>query len=41
MGIGVDCISFEIMEARGIQQALTPDQHFVQTSFTALMKGEG
>lgn len=37
----VDCISFEIMGVRGIQQALTPDQHFVQASFTALMKSEG
>jgi len=36
----VDCISFEIMEARGIQQALTPDQHFVQARFTVLMKSE-
>jgi predicted nucleic acid-binding protein len=37
----VDCISFEIMETRGIQQALTPDQHFVQAGFTVLMKTDG
>lgn len=36
----VDCISFEIMEARGVQQVLTSDQHFVQAGFTALMKSE-
>lgn len=29
----VDCISFEVMEARGIRQALTPDQHFMQANF--------
>jgi hypothetical protein len=33
----VDCISFELMEERGIQQALTPDQHFVQAGFTILI----
>jgi uncharacterized protein len=36
----VDCISFEIMEARGIQQALTPDKHFTQAGYAPLMKDE-
>jgi predicted nucleic acid-binding protein len=36
----VDCISFAVMQEKGIQQALTADQHFVQAGFTALMKGE-
>ena len=32
-----DCISFEIMTERGIQEALTGDHHFVQAGFRALL----
>jgi predicted nucleic acid-binding protein len=32
-----DCISFQIMHARGIREALTGDQHFVQAGFVALL----
>ena len=34
----VDCISFEVMIERGIQDALTPDKHFSQAGFNALLK---
>jgi uncharacterized protein len=33
-----DCISFEIMHERGLTEALTPDEHFSQAGFTALMR---
>ncbi len=33
-----DCTSFTIMTDRGIQEALTHDQHFEQAGFTALMR---
>jgi predicted nucleic acid-binding protein len=33
-----DCASFLIMEAEGIEGALTYDQHFVQAGFQALMR---
>ncbi|MFO7539333.1 MAG: PIN domain-containing protein [Chloroflexota bacterium] len=33
----VDCISFEVMQERGIQESLTTDRHFVQAGFIALM----
>ncbi len=33
-----DCISFVVMEQFGIPQALTPDNHFEQAGFIALMK---
>jgi uncharacterized protein len=36
----VDCISFEVMESRGIKQALTADRHFEQAGFIPLMKSE-
>ncbi len=32
-----DCISFEIMKDRGVNEALTGDQHFVQAGFRALL----
>ena len=33
----VDCISFVVMKAYNVQQALTSDRHFTQAGFTALM----
>ena len=33
-----DCISFEIMRARGFTKALTTDRHFVQAGFRALLR---
>ena len=33
----VDCASFQIMQTRGIREALTNDHHFTQAGFTILM----
>ena len=33
-----DCASYKTMKANGITEALTCDQHFVQTGFTALFR---
>lgn len=33
-----DCFSFDVMEELGVQEALTSDQHFVQTGFRALLR---
>lgn len=33
-----DCISFQVMQDRGLTEALTSDHHFVQAGFTVLMK---
>ncbi|MCY3023035.1 MAG: PIN domain-containing protein [Planctomycetota bacterium] len=33
-----DCISFVVMEERGIQEALTGDRHFEQAGFRAVLK---
>ncbi len=35
-----DCISFVVMEQRGIVDALTGDHHFEQAGFRALLKAE-
>ncbi len=33
-----DCISFVVMEQRGLTEALTSDRHFEQAGFTTLLK---
>jgi hypothetical protein len=33
-----DCVSFVVMQARGIGDALTTDEHFQQAGFRALMR---
>lgn len=33
-----DCISFTVMQDRGISEALTGDHHFEQAGFTALLR---
>jgi uncharacterized protein len=35
-----DCASFVIMKGRGITEALTPDRHFVQNGFMALLRDD-
>jgi predicted nucleic acid-binding protein len=35
-----DCISFVVMRERGLQQALTTDDHFEQAGFVAMLRGE-
>lgn len=34
----VDCVSFVVMRERGINSALTADEHFVQAGFRALLR---
>lgn len=34
-----DCISFALMQERGIRDALPADQHFEQAGFAALLRG--
>ena len=34
----VDCISFVVMESRGIAEALTADEHFEQAGFRVLLR---
>lgn len=34
----IDCISFEVMRSRGIEEALTTDHHFEQAGFAALLR---
>ncbi len=33
-----DCISFVVMRERGIEEALTGDQHFAQAGFVAMLR---
>lgn len=37
----VDCVSFVVMKARGITEALTADEHFEQAGFRALLRRGG
>ena len=34
----IDCVSFELMERRGMREALTLDRHFAQAGFTLLVR---
>lgn len=34
----VDCVSFVVMQDRGLSEALTSDEHFEQMSFVALLR---
>jgi uncharacterized protein len=34
----IDCISFAVMQQRGISEALTTDEHFEQAGFCALLR---
>ena len=36
----VDCISFIVMQERGLTEALTPDKHYEQAGFRALLRTE-
>jgi hypothetical protein len=34
----IDCVSFVVMNDRGLKEALTPDEHFEQAGFNALLR---
>jgi hypothetical protein len=36
----IDCVSFVVMQERGITEALTTDEHFEQAGFHALLRSE-
>lgn len=36
----VDCVSFIVMQERGLTEALTTDEHYDQAGFRALLRGE-
>ena len=36
-----DCVSFQIMKARKLREALTKDEHFEKAGFKALLRGVG
>ncbi len=38
MFIDTDCLSFVIMQERGIAEALTTDHHFQQAGFRAILR---
>ena len=33
----IDCVSFELMERRGVREALSLDRHFTQAGFSLLV----
>ncbi len=35
----IDCVSFVVMNQRGLTEALTTDEHFEQAGFRALLRG--
>jgi predicted nucleic acid-binding protein len=35
-----DCVSFVVMQARGLTSALTPDKHFQQAGYQALLRDD-
>jgi len=36
----IDCVSFIVMQERGLTNALTTDEHFEQAGFRALLRPE-
>jgi len=36
----VDCVSFIVMQERGLTEALTTDEHYEQAGFRALLRSE-
>lgn len=36
----MDCVSFVVMQERGIVEALAADQHFVQAGFRAVLRDD-
>jgi predicted nucleic acid-binding protein len=36
----IDCVSFVVMEERGMMDALTADEHFEQAGFRALLRAD-
>ena len=36
----VDCVSFIVMQENGLTEALTPDKHYEQAGFRALLRDE-
>jgi predicted nucleic acid-binding protein len=36
-----DCLSFQVMKARRLREALTKDEHFEKAGFVALLRDPG